>query len=259
MDKGIYEIQVISHVKVGGHTEYLIKIDNDLLDCHIFFTEKYTNLRNLYESIKKESKSKNFPSFPPKKLFGYEEESFVIQRAKDLNAFFQEISKEKNYSNLPSLNKFIDLNIEKNSIRKDVKTSDKQISKDIEIIIRNKRYKKRLILFGKSLFQSDKKSESRESTENFEKNFVNINYDIVLDNKQKYEEKYKSIFNNIDFSCNNSNNINFNSNNNNFNLIGQNSEYIKNEVKNINSYMKNNLDKFKLLSNLIDSDNLYLK
>ena len=87
---------------------------------------------------------------------------------------------------------------------------------------------------------------------------MNINYDIVLDNKQKDEEKYKSIFNNIDFSCNNSNNINFNSNNNNFNLIGQNSEYIKNEVKNINSYMKNNLDKFKLLSNLINSEIVFL-
>ena len=210
MDKGKYEIKVISHVKVGGRTEYLLNIDNDELDCHIFFTEKYTNLRNLYESIKKESKSKNFPSFPPKKLFGYEEESFVIQRAKDLNAFFQEISKDKKYSNLPSLNKFIDLNIEINSIRKNVKTTDKHLSKDIEIILRNKRYKERLILLGKSLFQSDKKSEGKENPENFENKFVNINYDIVLDNKNKDEEKYKSIFNNIDFNNNNNNNINFN-------------------------------------------------
>ena len=260
MDKGIYEIKVVSHMKVEGHTEYLINIDNDKLDCHIFFTEKYSNLRNLYELMKKESKSKNFPPFPPNKLFGYEEENFVIQRTKELNIFFQKISKDKYFSNLPSLNKFIDLNIENSSIRKDVKKSEKYISKNLmENILKNKCYNKRYILFGKSVFQSDKKLKSEQCPEKLEKKFVNINYDIVLNNSKKNEKKYKIFFDKVEMAFNNNNNIDFNCNDNNFNFIGINNDYIENEIKFMNLIMKKNLDRFKVLSNLIEPDNLYLK
>ena len=260
MDKGTYEIKVVSHMKVEGHTEYLINIDNDKLDCHIFFTEKYSNLRNLYELMKKESKSKNFPSFPPNKLFGYEEENFVIQRTKDLNTFFQKISKDKNFSNLPSLNKFIDSNIEKSSIRKDVKKSSKHISKNLmENILKNKRYNTRYILFGKSLFQPDKKLKSEQSPDKFEKKFININYDIVInENNHKNETKYKKYFDNVELAFNDNKNIICSCDNDNFNLIGVNNNYIENEAKIMNLYVKKNLDKFKVLSNLIEQGNLYL-
>ena len=46
MDKGIYEIKVVSHMKVEGHTEYLINIDNDIIRLsHIFY-------RKIFESKK---------------------------------------------------------------------------------------------------------------------------------------------------------------------------------------------------------------
>ena len=58
---------------------------------------------------------------------------------------------------------------------------------------------------------------------------------------------------------NNNNNIDFNCNDNNFNFIGINNDYIENEIKFMNLIMKKNLDRFKVLSNLIEPDNLYLK
>ena len=102
MEKENINFQVLSHIKVENHIEYLINIANKKSGINIFFTEKYQNLRSLYEKMKKESKIKNFPSFPPNKLFGYEEENFVIQRAKDLNSFFSEIMSDNNFSKIPS-------------------------------------------------------------------------------------------------------------------------------------------------------------
>jgi hypothetical protein len=61
---------------------------------------------------------------------------------------------------------------------------------------------------------------------------------------------YKSFkFDSTDFSFDNDN----------FNLIGVNNNYIENEAKIMSFYMKKNLDKFKVLSNLIEPGNLYFE
>ena len=263
MERGKCSIKVISHIKIDNHVEYLINIDSKSLGCNIFFTEKYSNLRSLYELMKKEAKVKKFPSFPPNKLFGYEEENFVIQRAKDLNSFFQEINTNQNYSNLPSFNKFIDSNIKKNALVKGEQNKSGE-SNIIGHIVHNTKFNQRAMLFGNSLFKTEKKNSimnvnNGESVEKIGKKFVKINYEIEIENKIKNEEKYKNVFDKIDFKIDNNYNISCNNSDENFNFIGNNDNIIKNEENNINSYMKKNLEKFKYLSNLIEPDNFLLK
>ena len=151
MDRGKCSIKVISHIKIEDHVEYLINIDSKSLGCNIFFTEKYSNLRALYELMKKEAKVKKFPSFPPNKLFGYEEEKFVIQRAKDLDIFFQEINKNPNYNKLPSFiqyakSKFKQKNIKHNNL-------DGNEIKEIKLFIPNERIERRAKLFNNKFLQ----------------------------------------------------------------------------------------------------------
>ena len=98
-----------------------------------------------------------------------------------------------------------------------------------------------------------------ESVEKIGKKFVKINYEIEIENKIKNEEKYKNVFDKIDFKIDNNYNISCNNSDENFNFIGNNDNIIKSEENNINSYMKKNLEKFKYLSNLIEPDNFLLK
>ena len=56
MEKEKINFQVLSHIKVENHIEYLINITNKKSGINIFFTDKYQNLRSLYEKMKKESK-----------------------------------------------------------------------------------------------------------------------------------------------------------------------------------------------------------
>jgi hypothetical protein len=94
------------------------------------------------------------------------------------------------------------------------------------------------------------------------KKFVKINYDIEIKKNEKTEKKYNSIcnFDKTDKIINQNILENTNGNDNNFELIGKNEDSINIKIeKNINSYIKKNMDKFKYLSNLFDGNNLLLK
>ena len=201
--------------------------------------------------MKKESKAKKFPSFPPNKLFGYEEENFVKQRAKDLNKFFEEITNNQNYNNLPSFNNFIITNLKKNQVTPDPISTIEQ--KNVDIFSENKNYKNRALLFKfkflKTEFQTQRAlsqeeydyilKEAEQKVEKLNKKFVNINYDINISPKIKLEPKYNNICNNI----NNNSNENIcikSSSDDNFNFIGRkdkNSDNIINIEKNMKIYL----------------------
>ena len=270
MEKEKFKVQVVNHVRVDNHVEYLLCVIEVSSNFKIFFSQKYINLRNLYETMKKESKSKNFPQFAPNKLFGYEEENFVIQRTKDLNKFFEEISNNQTYSNLPSFIKFIKANIKR---KKSNLTSSKHPQMmEIKYNINNQRMKDRAKLFKNEFYQGNEENHKRLTEEDFdnieneskqivkkiEKKFVKIDYDIEINNNKNMEKKYNNLFN---FDENNKNSLdNTIGNDNNFNLIGKNEESINiNIEKNIDSYIKKNMDKFKYLANLFDGNNLLLK
>ena len=269
-----YVVKVISHIKIDNHIEYVINIDNKISGSNIFFPEKYSNLRHLYDLMKKESKAKKFPSFPPNKLFGYEEENFVKQRAKDLNKFFEEITNNQNYNNLPSFNNFIITNLKKNQVTPDPISTIEQ--KNVDIFSENKNYKNRALLFKfkflKTEFQTQRAlsqeeydyilKEAEQKVEKLNKKFVNINYDINISPKIKLEPKYNNICNNINNNNSNENICIKGSSDDNFNYIGKkdkNSENIINIEKNMKIYLSNKMDKFSSLNNLIDKDNFFIK
>ena len=262
MEKEKLNVKVVSHIRIENHVEYLINIENVNLGYNIFITEKYLNLRNLYESMKKEFKGKNFPQFPPNKLFGYEEENFVIQRAKDLNKFFQEINNNTNYNILPSYKNFLNLNIRRNSINnKNTKNPEINV---VKLKISNKRMKMRSKLFNNKFTEyevTDKnKRMNEEEFNNMKKEFlqivkktgekfVNINYDIEINKNEKTEKKYDNLFNLNKEEMNSNEMIHINGDNNNFDLIGKNEDYIQTAENNI--YFPSNIRCIKMLFEFI--------
>jgi len=270
MEKENINFQVLSHIKVENHIEYLINIANKKSGINIFFTEKYQNLRSLYEQMKKEAKIKQFPSFPPNKLFGYEEENFVIQRAKDLNSFFTEIMSNNIFSKIPSFKNYIASNIKKNSqIIKNEENNNKRIGKSTHNkkakIGKDSKFQKRAKLFGYSFFKMKKEdinnfNENNKEIEDIKNKFVNINYEIEININPKIEEKYKNIFGENNFNNDTDNNTNIsNGDNNNFDIIGKNDDYIESIEKNLKIYMGKNLEKLKSLKSLGDVENFFLK
>lgn len=270
MEKEKLNVKVVSHIRIENHVEYLINIENVNLGYNIFITEKYLNLRNLYESMKKEFKGKNFPQFPPNKLFGYEEENFVIQRAKDLNSFFTEIMSNNTFSKIPSFKNYIASNIKKNSqIIKNEENNNKRIGKSTHNkkakIGKDSKFQKRAKLFSYSFFKMKKEdinnfNENNKEIEDIKNKFVSINYEIEININPKNEEKYKNIFDENNFNIDVYNNTNIsNGDNNNFDIIGKNNDYIESVEKNLKIYMGKNLEKLKSLKSLGDVENFFLK
>ena len=270
MEKENINFQVLSHIKVENHIEYLINIANKKSGINIFFTEKYQNLRSLYEQMKKEAKIKQFPSFPPNKLFGYEEENFVIQRAKDLNSFFTEIMSNNTFSKIPSFKNYIASNIKKNSqIIKNEENNNKRIGKSTHNkkakIGKDSKFQKRAKLFSYSFFKMKKEdinnfNENNKEIEDIKNKFVSINYEIEININPKNEENYKNIFDQNNFNIDVDNNTNIsNGDNNNFDIIGKNDDYIESVEKNLKIYMGKNLEKLKSLKSLGDVENFFLK
>jgi hypothetical protein len=75
--------------------------------------ERFSSLKNLHENFKKEANSINFPKFPPKKFFGSTDEKFLNQRQTALEHYFNTILGSKEFSNIPSLKKWVDEMIKK--------------------------------------------------------------------------------------------------------------------------------------------------
>ena len=105
MNKEGYYIKVVGHSKKDDHIEYIINVEKN--GINFTFTERYSDLRNLSESMRKFTNKATFPKFPPKKFFGGDDEKFLAKRQQELNTFFELISKDEEFSTLPPLIKFI--------------------------------------------------------------------------------------------------------------------------------------------------------
>lgn len=112
---------------IDGHVEYLINIscENDS-SINIDFKDRYSRLKDLHESFKKEADSLNFPKFPPKKLFGNMEEKFLLERKIKLQHYFNTILGSKDFSQLKSLNSWID-GLIKNYLKSNKNKSDDKL------------------------------------------------------------------------------------------------------------------------------------
>ena len=236
MESKKYKVNVINHERNEGHVLYILSVEDLLTGLKINISERYSNLRNLYEIMKKESCNKNFPSFPPKKFFGKEDEKFIKTREKDLNEFFEKINNNEIFSKLSSFNKYIEDNFAKNPKIEKITTKHIQqlnkpkINNNINII----NYYK-----GKRLTPEEYKKECLEGkkiVDNYKIKFISLDYDIDIHSNEKNEIKYKNLVKD-NLILNNKDQTDFNNiekgNDDNLNFIGNKEDYCDNIVNNI--------------------------
>ena len=185
-------IKIIGHTKKSDHTEYILSVEKN--GQNFTFTERYSGLRNLSESMRKFANKATFPKFPPKKFFGGDDERFLTKRQQELNTFFELISKDKEFSSLPPLDKFI-----KEKQKHNEKSMNALKIKPKEEKIEEKELKKSLIKnsekdYNKIVKECNEKFFNLNNEREFENNnirFINffknnkINYndnDIKLEN-----------------------------------------------------------------------------
>lgn len=103
-----FHIQFIKYIIEKDYTLYLIELvsknDNSFA---ISFSERYSVLEGYHEKFKKESKSNNYPTFPPKRIFGNSEPKFLSQRLSSLQNYFENILSHKDFSKLTSVREWI--------------------------------------------------------------------------------------------------------------------------------------------------------
>ena len=185
-------IKIIGHTKKSDHTEYILSVEKN--GQNFTFTERYSGLRNLSESMRKFANKATFPKFPPKKFFGGDDERFLTKRQQELNTFFELISKDKEFSSLPPLDKFIKEKQEHNAKSmntlkikpKEEKVEEKELKKSL---IKNseKDYNKIVKECNEKFFNLNNEREFENNNIRFINFFRNnkINYndnDIKLEN-----------------------------------------------------------------------------
>ena len=259
MESKRYKININNHTRIDGHVAYILTIENINTGIIITFNERYSKLRNLYELMRKEASAKNFPQFPPKKYFGYEEENFVVKREKELNDFFEQINKNENFSKLPSLLKYIEENIENNpnitSSKKIIYSARIQFHNN-DIIKNASEYKRMSPKEFKQQFD-----ECKKIVDDYNSKFVSLDYDIEIKSiNNKKEKKYENLINEekILLENNHKNDNVENGNDGNFNYIGKDEENINNIENKINNLIDKNMEKYNNLSNMIDFNEFLL-
>jgi len=115
MESQRYKIKVIGHTKIDDHMEYIINVEQN--GKEFSFTERYSGLRGLNESLRKSTNKLTFPKFPPKKFFGSEDEKFIIKRQQEINIYFELICKDPDFVSLPPLIKFIEEKQKKQNVK----------------------------------------------------------------------------------------------------------------------------------------------
>lgn len=105
MESERYKIKVIGHKNIEDHTEFIISIEKN--GVSFSFSERYSNLKILNDLMRRSTKNKDFPIFPPKKFFGSTDEKFLNKRQLELDKYFETLSNHKEFSTLEPLLKFI--------------------------------------------------------------------------------------------------------------------------------------------------------
>ena len=259
-----YKINVINYTKIEGHIFYVVSVENLLTGINISFSERYSNLRNLYEAMKKESGNKNFPSFPPKKLFGYEDEKFVKIRKKDLNEFFEKINSNQNFSKLSTLIKYIEENLKKNPNKEKISSRQIQnslqdkninnINKIIGNVFKNKKltpeeYKKECI-------------EGKKIVDSYNLKFIRLDYEIEVKNNDNAEKKYENISKeNLVFNDEEKKKLNNvdKGDDNNLKFVGNEEDYLKDILYKIKNIIEVKAKNFETMGKMIDLNECILK
>ena len=88
--RAVYEFEATGYKVSDDHTEFIFKVTAP--NGAVFsICDRYSSIRSFYEVVKKYigDDAKTLPKFPPKKMFGTKNVGFVVQRQRELLAFFQ--------------------------------------------------------------------------------------------------------------------------------------------------------------------------
>lgn len=220
MESDKYIIKVVGHVKKEGHMHYIIDVEKN--GQNFSFTERYSGLRGLNESLRKSTNKLTFPKFPPKKFFGSEDEKFIVKRQQEINIYFDIICKDPDFISLPPLIKFI----EEKSTKQNLKGTPQ---------IKKENIKEEQNELKKSMKGISEKDYEKIVKEFNSKYYIMNSYDNINDNdKGQFIKYFKN--NKINFEDEDEVYLNF-GNNKNYNYIN-NSE---NDMKNIEEKIKNKI------------------
>jgi hypothetical protein len=92
--------------QVEGHVEYRIII-KDANNETWQVNARYRRLREIHDELKEEFKTEQLPEFPPKKLFGNLDPTFISQRLKALENYFNTLLRKYTLDQLGPVKKFI--------------------------------------------------------------------------------------------------------------------------------------------------------
>ena len=231
MESERYKIKVIGHKNIDDHTEFVISIEKK--GINFSFSERYSHLKALNDLMKRCTKSKDFPIFPPKKFFGSTDEKFLIKRQQELDKYFETISNHPEFSGLAPLLKFIQEKKEKYGASNAKNVSQISPSSSLKKDLDNKPEKE----LKKSIKKKDEDLVNDYSSQFYD---MNTYYDKEMTSDNNIFVNY---FNNNKIS-NIENNIKLESgSDNNFNLICQD----ESTLESIEDKIKEKIDK---LSNL---------
>ena len=248
------KIIVKGHSKIEGHIIYELSIQ---FDDDISFTvqKRYSELKTMHDSLRRETNSNSFPKFPPKKFFGIYTEEFLKKRQQDLDAYFQAICKSSEFSKLPSFVKFIDDCLKSQNDNKLLSERPTSIMDKRSNIPRKT---KSTIDSYRLRFKPDKKEYNLLSLQDMKKEepefqkivndsknkFIDICFQVKQNISEENEKKYNDIIkaDNILNDENDSDNIQ-EGNDNNFNLISDKSDNSMETEKYIRQKMEEALKK----------------
>lgn len=109
--------------EVNDHVDYRIII-KDANNETWQVTARYRKLREIHQEIKDALKNEQLPEFPPRKIFGNLDPTFISQRQKALENYFNNLLRKYTLDQLEPLRKFL------KEGRKDLDQSNKEADKD---------------------------------------------------------------------------------------------------------------------------------
>ena len=264
MESKKYKIKVTKHTKIDGHFTYCLEIQYGKNTISVM--KRYSELKTLNDLLRKETTSNNFPTFPPKKFFGFRTEEFVNKRQQDLNKYFQIIADSPEFSNLRSYIKFVE-----NELNKNEALGGQSLRATRTVTYKQSKPKKMNINFVNNyeprVFNNPE--DIQKANELFKKiidenkvKFISIDFQAEQNLSEESEKKYdnliknEKILENDNFKVSNlCSNINP-GNDNNFDLIGINNFEINEIEKNIKVKMEDILKKFDNIPSIYDAKDI---
>ena len=259
-----YIIKVTDHSKIDGHVGYYLKIEIDNISS-IVILKRYSELKILNDSLRKETSSNIFPKFPPKKFFGYNSEEFIKKRQQELDIYFQSLCSSQDFCKLPSFIKFIEDCFKSQSENKILSerpttTVDEQLNSTKKekstINIYRERFRPKREDYQKLSIAEMKKEEGevRKIVDEFKGKLIEIDFQVEQNITEKMEKKYNDIikeFNLLKVENEISNSVEV-GNDDNFNLVSYNCNNINEEENNLKKMIEEEINKRNELAMIYD-------